>query len=486
MNSSTHSARIGRLIGALLAGGLMLVGVTAHAQQDEEDDSRVWVEESDQEGIDPDAPLRFSSLSSLAERLSPSVVNVIVSYEAGDEIERLLGEGSGPRRPNPAAQGTGFIIHPDGYILTNNHVVAQASSIKIKLLDGTEYEAELKGVDPQTDVALLKIDADRELSPIALGDSDDLSVGDHVIAIGNPLGLSHTVTTGIVSALERRDLPIEGEGAEAEFIQTDASINPGNSGGPLIDLHGDVVGMNTAINQQAQGIGFAIPISMIKQLLPELAREGYVERSWLGIRVQGLDENLAKSFGLDNANGALITEIVDDGPAQAAGLKEGDVVLEFDGNRIESSDRLPWLASTAGVGRTVELTVMRENEPIEIDIELESLPDQEHPKLPEVRESQRRSDRGPGFGINVKSLTDSLARQLGASSTDGVVVTSVDKNTPAESAGLRERDVITEIDDDAVESTEHFDDYLAGVDEGEIVRLKVLRGGRVVYVAIQQ
>jgi serine protease Do len=472
------------IITAMWAVASGIVGsAPAHAQDDVPE--QVWIEESDHEGIDPEAPLRFSSLSTLAERLSPSVVNIIVSYGSGDDIERLLGKGEWSVTPHAAAQGTGFVIHPDGYILTNNHVVEGAGAITVKMLDSAEHDARIVGMDPQTDVALLKIDTKRKLPAIALGDSEKTRVGEHVIAIGNPMGLSHTVTTGIVSALGRRDLGIDND-VYAEFIQTDASINPGNSGGPLIGLGGDVIGMNTAINRHGQGIGFAIPINMVKKLLPHLAEKGYVVRSWLGVRVQSLDRQLAKTFGLDKPTGALVTEVVDESPATKGGIKAGDVILSFDGTAISSSDRLPWLASTAGAGRTVNVEVLRKKKRIDLDVHLEKLPDQDPPSIPKLTQSKAAAPSGADFGVNVKELTDSLARQLGASDANGVVVTTVGDDSAARGAGLRQRDVITEVGDARVKDSSEFDKALAGFGSGEVVRLKVVRGGRVVYIAVQK
>ncbi len=484
-----HSIRSSRLaLSVVLAAATLLVAPLAHAQDHgahhHHVPQKLWVDQSAHAGIDRNAPLRFSSLSNLAEKLSPSVVNIIVTYGNDDEIQRLLGKEdiSGP---TAMAQGTGFIIHPDGYILTNNHVVEGASKIKIKLLDNTEYEGHVVGLDPQIDVALVKIDSKRKLPAIGLGDSDKVRVGEHVIAIGNPLGLSHTVTTGIISALGRRDLGIEDD-AYSDFIQTDASINPGNSGGPLIGLGGEVIGINTAINRNGQGIGFAIPINMVKKLLPQLAQNGYVTRSWLGIRVQQLDGKLAKTFGLSRPTGALVTEVIDNSPASKGGIHSGDVILTFDGTQLKNSDQLPWLSSTAGVGRTVDVELLRHKKRQTLHVKMEELPNQEHPKIPTASSVAPKRPTNADFGVRVKALTASLARQLGAADTNGVVVTSVDQQTPAKGAGLRQRDVITEVGDAKVTDSKDFDKALGHFATGDIVRLKVVRGGRVVYIAVEK
>jgi serine protease Do len=456
---------------------VLLAPMMASAQ----DEDRIWVDTRSEHAIDADAPLRFSSLADLAEKLSPSVVNVIVTY-GGDNLDGILG-GDWEDKAT-IAQGTGFIIHPSGYILTNNHVVEGASAIKVRMLDDTEYSAEIVGLDPQTDIALMKISPKSDLPAMPLGDSDEIRVGEHVVAIGNPLGLSHTVTTGIVSALGRRDLDVGGEELYADFIQTDASINPGNSGGPLIGLDGSVVGINTAINRHGQGIGFAIPINMVKTLLPQLRETGYVVRSWLGIRVQALDAKLAKSFGMEQARGALVTEVVEDSPAADGGLKAGDVVLQFDGKRVKHSDQLPWLASTAGPGRTVDVQVIRSNNRKTLKVTMARLPNQDVPDIPRLDASKPRS--GGEFGVQVKELTTSLARKLGAESKNGVVVTSIGDSSPAKHAGLRQRDVITQVDNTSISSKTDFTRAIDSAGSGDLVRLKVIRGGRVVYMAVER
>jgi serine protease Do len=479
MTSMTpHRRRIRRcpILVAMIALAL-LAPLTASAQ----DDDRIWLDTKSEHALDADAPLRFSSLANLAEKLSPSVVNVIVTY-GGDSLEGIL--GSDWEDKATIAQGTGFIIHPSGYILTNNHVVEGASAIKVRMLDDTEYKAKIVGLDPQTDIALMKISPQGELPAMPLGDSDEVRVGEHVLAIGNPLGLSHTVTTGIVSALGRRDLDVGGKELYADFIQTDASINPGNSGGPLIGLDGSVVGINTAINRQGQGIGFAIPINMVKTLLPQLRETGYVVRSWLGIRVQALDKKLAESFGLSEARGALVTEVVEDSPASRGGIEAGDVVLQFGESRVQHSDQLPWLASTAGPGRTVEMDVIRDNRRQTVKVTMARLPNQDVPDIPRLDTS---NPAGSGeFGVQVKELTKALARKLGAESKNGVVVTGIGESSPAKQAGLRQRDVITQVDNNTIANKTDFDEAIDAAGSGELVRLKIIRGGRVVYMAVER
>ena len=446
----------------------------------------LWIEGAKHRKAELDAPLKGSAIAELAEAISPSVVNVIVSYASANRLGGFF--ESDPFHSPGAAQGSGFIIHPDGLALTNHHVVEGAQSIKVRLWDDREFEAEVIGVDPQTDVALMKISVTEKdkLQAVPLGDSDKVRVGETVLAIGNPLGLSHTVTSGIVSALERRDLAPEGRQIYAEFIQTDASINPGNSGGPLISIHGEVIGINTAINRQGQGIGFAIPINIIKTLLPHLQKNGYVVRTWIGIRMQEVTLPLAKSFGLDRPQGALVTEVIENGPAQAAGIQPGDVILKFDGKVVRKSDQLPWLASTAGAARPIDIELLRKGKSRKLTVTLEEQPNQESPPLPGARTRQPSRPKGPELGVEVKPLGEALARQLGARDPRGVVVTEIADTSAAKGSGLRRRDVIIEVGDTLVTSKRDFDTAIEQLTVGDILRFKVIRGGRVVYIAFER
>ena len=475
---------VAKLLGATLSAALLAAAVPVSAQEAES----LWVDGGKHRKADLDQPLRGSSIATLAERVSPAVVNVIVSYANANKLGGFF-ESEDWTSPG-SAQGSGFIIHPTGYVLTNHHVVEGAQNITIRLWDAREFEVEVVGIDPQTDVALMKIEAAEGLTfpAVVLGDSDEVRVGENVLAIGNPLGLSHTVTAGIISALERRDLAPEGRELYAEFIQTDASINPGNSGGPLISLHGEVIGINTAINRQAQGIGFAIPINTIKTLIPHLHKNGYVVRTWLGIRMQEVTLPLAKSFGLDRPQGALVTEVIQDGPAEKAGILPGDVILEFGGKVVRKSDMLPWLASTAGVSQPVPVMLLRKGTKKEIQVQLEEQPNQKAPALPAARREIKSTTAAipVELGVVVKPLGDSLARQLGAGSAKGVVVTEISETSPAKESGLRQRDVILEVGDTGIASKSEFENAVDTVQPGQVLRFKVIRGGRVVYIAFER
>lgn len=307
---------------------------------------------------------RPDSFAELAARADPAVV-FVRTIQA--RARRIVGEG----------QGTGFVFDPDGFILTNNHVIDGARDIHVAFPNGRELRAEIVGKDPPTDVAVLRV-KERDLPFVPLGDSDTTRVGDWVIAIGNPFGLAHTVSAGIVSAKGRTrdDVQLPGDASGYyNFIQTDASINPGNSGGPLIALSGQVVGMNTAIRQQANSIGFAIPINMIKELLPQLREKGHVERSAIGVHVSSVRAEDVERLGLSRAGGALVRHVVPGGPAAHAGLRPDDVIVAFDGLAVISPERLRWQASLAGVGRTVTVRVARGKNERDLEVTLVELPE---------------------------------------------------------------------------------------------------------------
>ncbi len=330
--------------------------------------------------------------------------------------------------------GSGVIIDKEGYILTNNHVVEKASSIKVKLSDGKEYDAKVIGKDAKTDIALIKVNVKNSLPVAVLGDSDKLEVGDWVMAIGNPYGLDHTVTAGIVSAKGR----VIGQGPYDDFIQTDASINPGNSGGPLFNLRGEVVGINTAIISGGQGIGFAIPINMAKALLPQLKTNGKIVRGWLGVVIQKVTPELAKSFGLKELEGALVSDVMDDSPAARAGIKRGDVIVSFDGKPIKDMDQLPRIVAATEVGKKARIRLIRDGTPMEVDVTITEGKD----------ETQEASNTGPdvdkNFGLVVQNVTPEIAHHLNIKDTRGVIVTDIQQGSPADEADVRAGDIIRE------------------------------------------
>src|SRR5258708_5160440 len=334
----------------------------------------------------PSQPGSLPSFADLAAHVSPAVVNIkVTSIAKADFPDQLFGENfpfPGFRRPMPQqpeqfkrqGSGSGFIIRKDGLILTNNHVVANAQEITVTLSDKQQYKGKVLGLDPKTDLAVIKIEPKTSLPAVTLGNSDTLRVGDWVVAIGNPFGLSNTVTTGIVSAKGRTI----GAGPYDDFIQTDASINRGNSGGPLFNAAGEVVGINTAIFSQSGGnvgIGFAIPANLVKNIVPELETKGTVTRGWLGVSVQPVTPDLASSFGIDKERGALVGDVVAQGPADKAGIKRGDVVVSYDCKKIDESTTLPGVVAATPVGKTVPMEILRDGKMRTINVAISKLND---------------------------------------------------------------------------------------------------------------
>ncbi|MBU0550966.1 Do family serine endopeptidase [Myxococcota bacterium] len=427
--------------------------------------------------ITDESPLTFGAFSALAQRASPAVVAIssesVMALPEEDLFfshpffgHRRFGMSTPRQMPRRVGSGSGFIIRADGYILTNHHVIDGARKIKVDLLDGRSFEGKLIGQDPATDVALIKIDPGQETLPIAhLGDSDALKIGAWVVAIGNPLGLDHTVTAGIVSAKGRKEIRPSGDLRYSDFIQTDASINPGNSGGPLFNIRGEVVGINTAISARGQGIGFAIPINMVKQILPGLAKDGAVARSWIGVQIQAVTPALAKAFGLDRPRGALVADVVEGGPAATAGIKAGDIILEFDGRAIDEHDTLPWLASTAGVGKSVILKLLRDKVEREIKVKL---------------------GRMPGSGGDEADAEGRLGARLSSteiSGRRGVKIEALEPDGLAAREGLEAGDVILSCNGVAVETPQALRAALSRLKEGDLVRLLVQRGRGRIFLA---
>jgi serine protease Do len=429
----------------------------------------------------PGAP----DFADLAERGSPGVVNIQTSKTVSQGPMRFPFEeffGRNPLFEFPQEErefkvpslGSGFLISPDGYIVTNNHVVEDVDEIKVAFLDGTELPAEVVGRDPKTDIALIKVKADHELPALPLGDSDGLRPGEWVVAIGNPFGLSHTVTAGIVSAVGRNI----GQGPYDDFIQTDAAINPGNSGGPLLNLRGEVIGINTAINPRANTVGFSVPINMAKGILPQLKASGRVTRGWLGVYIQEITPDLAEALELEGTpEGALVSKVDPEGPAKEAGLERGDVIVEFDGRPIHTMEELPRVVAATPVGRKVEVTVLRQGKRKRFKVAIGELKEPELVAQAEVRE-------GPtAFGMRVQDITPELAEQLGLEKPEGVVVTSVKPGSPADEAGLRPRDVILEVGREPVENIEDLKSKLSATEKG--VLLFVRRGDATLFVPLK-
>lgn len=424
----------------------------------------------------------------LAKKLKPSVVNIGTSktVKPRRQLQRPYGGQFGndqfqeffdrffndmhPYAYKQRSLGSGFIIE-GGYILTNNHVIFGADEIKVKLADNREFKAEIKGLDERLDLALLKIDAKETLPTAKLGDSDAIQVGEWVMAIGNPFGLAETVTAGIVSAKGR----VIGSGPYDDFIQTDASINPGNSGGPLFNTHGEVVGINTAIVSGGQGIGFAIPINMAKAIIPQLKEKGKVTRGWLGVTIQQVTPDLAKSFGMAGEKGVLISGVVPDGPAEKGGLKGGDIITEFDGNKVQETGELSRMVAATAVGKKVSVAFLRDGKGEKITVVIA--------RLKEGSGEERGESVQDKMGLTVMELNKELAGRFQIKEAAGVVVTEVKGDGAAQEAGIAEGDIIKEIDGRKIATLHDYEKGLAAHKKGEIVRFLLKRGDNSLYVA---
>ena len=377
--------------------------------------------------------------------------------------------GTPPAPRRTEAFGSGVIIDSKGLILTNHHVVAgrKNTAITVTLPDGNEFEGKIIGTDEKTDIALIRINAGYELPTVPLGDSDKLDIGEGVVAIGNPFGLDGTVTAGIVSAKGRRI----GSGPYDNFIQTDASINPGNSGGPLVNHRGEVVGVNTAIYSRGGGnvgIGFAIPINLVKELLPQLQNDGQVTRGWLGIGFQRMTPLLAESLGVKESGGALVSKVLPDTPAKEAGFKAGDVIVEFDGIPVKQARDLPMIVARTPVGKEVGVKVLRDGGEETLTVRIGKLRGEETAAAAE----QQASD----LGLTVREVTPEIAKKLSMKSAEGVVVTTVKPGSPADEAGLRQGDVILEVNRTSVGTLADYGKALKQADKGRGTLFLVKRG----------
>lgn len=395
-----------------------------------------------------------------------------------DFFDKFFEGGPGYEREQHSL-GSGFIFKPDGYILTNNHVVANADEIIVRLSDEKEYKAKLIGRDEETDLAIIKIDSDKPLPYEELGDSDTLRIGDWVMAIGNPFGLSQTVTTGIVSAKGR----VIGAGPYDNFIQTDASINPGNSGGPLFDMGGNVIGINTAIFASGQGLGFAIPVNMAKKLIPQLIEHGKVmDRGWLGVMIQGITPELAKSFNLpEDQKGALVGDVIPDSPAAQAGLKRGDVIVRFNDKELQKSTQLPGMVATTQPGQSINLGIIRSGKEETLTVVLGKKESGE--TIVAKDEGTTGGGSADKLGLRVRKFTASEARELGVPPDVGVMVERVEPGSAAEGADVRTGDVIYEINGREIKSDKDYLDAVGKLEKGNVVRLLIRRKMGTIFLA---
>ena len=434
----------------------------------------------------------------LAETLSPAVANISIVQKDKQQREQSF---HGFRRPFQEGQpfgqdpfreffdryfgdvppqarqslGSGFIIHPKGLLLTNNHVIEEAEQIKVTLNDEREFDATVIGRDPKTDLALLKVESKVDLPTVPLGNSDALRIGEWVLAIGNPFGLSHTVTAGIVSAKGR----VIGAGQYDDFIQTDASINPGNSGGPLFNTRGEVVGINTAIIAGGTGIGFATPINLVKELVPQLHDQGKVTRGWLGVMIQKVTPELARTFDLPQARGALVADVISDSPAAQGGLQQGDIITKFDGRDIQDMHELPRVVAKTEAGKQVEVQILRQGKAKTLSVTIAVLHDDTAVAAAEPEPTV--IDR---LGMEVEDLTPALIQRLGLSSSKGVFVAEVAPDGLAAEAGIRSGDVILEVNRQGITDTQSYADALQNHVDDTILLL-VARDENTLYVALQ-
>ena len=438
-------------------------------------------------------PMVPANFSDLAEQVRSGVVNIQVvkkvknvgfgaphfngnPFGGRNPFDDFFGpspEGNSPRGFEQRGVGSGFVMSEDGFILTNNHVIEDADRIKVKFADGKDFTARVVGRDPKTDLALIKIDGAAALHPLKLGNSENLKVGSWVVAIGSPFGLEQTVTVGIVSAKGR----VIGSGPYDNFIQTDASINPGNSGGPLVNMNGEVIGINTAIIPNAQGIGFATPINMATEILPQLQKKGHVTRGWLGVSIQEVTPELAKSFSLDKNKGALVAEVFKASPAEKAGIEQGDIILQFNGKDIAESKELPRMMAATPVGDTVALKVLRNGKTITCQVNAGEMQEKEVASLDTPRES---------LGLTVQNITPDIAQELGLEKAGGVVVANVEPGSPASDAGIQPGDVIQGVNQKPVKDVDDFVAKIEKAGKQENVLLLIKRGNNNLYAALTQ
>ena len=442
---------------------------------------------------EPKAILRAleDAFVSVADRVVPAVVNVSTTPKKGSgaegppQMEERFREFFGPefferffrrRQPQePRASGSGVIVDPRGYILTNNHVIENAAEIHVRLSDQRKFSATLIGRDPKTDLAVLKIDAPAPLPVAELGDSDKIRIGQWAVAIGNPFGLDRTVTVGIISATGRTRV---GVATYEAFIQTDASINPGNSGGPLLNLDGKVVGINTAIVATGQGIGFSIPINMARDIMRQLIEKGRVVRGWLGIAIQDLTEELAAGFGVAPRSGVLVADVIKASPAEAAGLKAGDIITEFGGKPVREVPDLQKRVAATPPGQRISLTAIREKKPTHLTLKIGEMPGEE------TMMAAAPSDEG--WGLTVTALTPDLAERHQLTAKRGVIVTAITPESAGDRAGIRSGDAILEVNRQPVADVEGFRKALAAAQPGNPVLVYLQRGGgRNEYVVLR-
>jgi serine protease Do len=477
------------ILGVAIVAAVIIAGIFYQSDVEGQDIQRVAqiVSPGDLTG----QPVTFDAFRKIADRMNNTVVNIYTTqvvqginpfedfFGNDPSLRRFFGDvPQGPQRQN--ALGSGVIIDANGLILTNNHVVEKADEIRVSFESQQQGNrgmiAKVVGRDAKTDLALIQVKPEQPMLAAPLGDSDNVQIGDWVIAIGNPFNLGHTVTVGVVSAKSRTL-----GGPYDDFIQTDASINPGNSGGPLLNWHGQVVGINTAIASrtgQSAGIGFAVPINIAKTIIPQLRERGRVIRSQLGVSIQSnWNEELSRQFGVDR--GAIVTDVVDDSPAEEAGIQRGDVIVEYNGRPITDGRELSQMVAATPPGTDVRIKVIRDKKEMTLTAEVEEMTETEVAGATPGGETE--SGR---LGLSVTNLDEATARQLNLENTDGVLVNGVEFNSPADKAGIQRGDVILEVNNQAVANVNQFRDFVRKTSPGSSLLLLVQRGGGTMFIAV--
>ena len=435
-------------------------------------------------------PPQGGSFAAVADAIKPAVININTQMsrpQGRTPFEEYCGEeyfrrffGDVPERIPQRSLGSGVIVDPSGIALTNAHVVDKATEIEVVTLDGGKHRAKVIGVDKKTDLAVLKLDDGKGTFKYArLGDSDRVQVGDWVLAVGSPFGFQATVTAGIISAKARQ----LDQGPFDDFLQTDAAINPGNSGGPLVNLQGEVIGINTAIYAAGQGLGFAIPSNMARKIYTELRDKGRVTRGWLGVSIQPLTPELARSFGAKDAKGVLINEVMPDSPAAKAGLKPGDILLEFEGRALDGPADLQRSVGFFVPDRSAKVKIWRDQAEKTVEVKVGQAPDE--------RQAQQQQQRPGGgrtrsmLGLEVRPVTPDIARQLNLRTTEGVIVVRVEDGTPAAEAGVQRGDVVKQLNGQTVRTMADFERLTRDMKEGDPLTVLLQRGAMSLYVAFR-
>ena len=425
--------------------------------------------------VPPELLSTQKAFSAVAKQVTPCVVNISTIskkktvqpfFEMNPFFEDFFGA---PQTRRDKSLGSGFIISKDGYIVTNDHVVRDAESVQVKLSNDKVYDARVVGGDQKTDIAVIKINA-ADLPAVVLGDSEKLEVGQWAIAIGNPFGLERSMTVGVISATGRSNVGIE---TYENFIQTDASINPGNSGGPLLNIHGEVIGINTAIVAAGQGIGFAIPIAMAKPIFTQILQKGSVSRGYMGVTIQPVTEDLARSFGLKQARGALVNDVLKGGPAEKAGIRQGDVIIAFNGSEVKDPSHLQRLVAEQGVGKTARVTIFRDGKTVELGMTLSSA---------DTAPRQQRESGGAG---EQPGQADLLGLVVDDAEQGGVVVVDVGRGSAAAEAGIRRGDVIVSVNRKKITNSGEYKRIIQQAGRGGNLTILVRRGDASIYFALR-